>query len=60
LIYNKIDMCNLVTKNLRGRAKSAFFAPIFVKNLLKKIFFTRKKVFLRSDPPQKTVTKLQS
>ena len=45
MIYNKIDMYNLITKNLQGGAKSAFFAQIGGKNFVEKIFFTRKKRF---------------
>ena len=53
MIYNKIDMCNLVTKNLQGGAKSAFFCPYLGKNLVEKIFFTRKKRFYGATYPKK-------
>ena len=52
MIYNKIDMCNLVTKNLQGRAKSAFFAQIGGKNFVDKIFLQEKSVFTERPPPK--------
>ena len=53
MIYNKINMCNLVTRNLQGGAKSAFFCPYLGKNLVEKNFFTRKKRFYGATPPKK-------
>jgi len=50
LIYNKINIYNLITKNLQGGAKSAFFAQIGGKNFVDKIFLQGKSVFTERPP----------